>query len=745
MKFKNKDTQILFDKAFELAEERSRRHVCEDILCAAFFPCNNLSSALILTKLGLDEQFLIDVTCDVIDELKPHKQYKKALSPSVKEIIRNAEILSESEEEDLAPYHILAAFSANMPRALSCIEAPDLIQAYFDFVSDAESEEDVVSKEFNEFLPMFEISPVIGQFAENLNIKASEGEFSHIVDYDKKVDEMITILCKKQKPNPILVGNAGCGKTSLAQALAHRIVNHKVPDMLSNTVIYSLSLSSMVAGTEYRGQFEQRIQNLVKELKKYNNLVIFIDEIHTLVGAGNTADNSLDASNILKPDLASGAIRCIGATTIKEYNNTIKKDSALDRRFERVLVREPSTKQMESILPTILSHYESNHNIKYGEDFIEGLLPFCDKFLPNKSYPDKAVDVIDFCGAKCKVKFFNFSDKIGALQEEISPEDLNQQSILDFYQKVLEEVSEEVQQNTPTVTKEHLREYFDKFKNPIYTLHSDKDKRNMLRKGMVGQNKAFDKFMDGIASHMYGPNAVEAKNKPNAFLFFGPEGSGKTVFCDALSKCLISDGANVIRYSGIELSDYYSKNKILNDTRDESSLSGQVILNPTSVIIIDGIEDCNESVINLFKEILSKGKLNFGYGEVADFANCLIIFTSDSKKSDSELGFNTKKDKKNIKPLQDFKPFCLEIELEKPNKKILRRIVYNHVVALNKILSDNGLHIKYTFKSLNTIADKALQADKDFIHKVFNEDLPRLISEEKFKGNENIDLSKIRI
>jgi ATP-dependent Clp protease ATP-binding subunit ClpA len=208
---------------------------------------------------------------------------------------------------------------------------------------------------------------------------------------------------------PFLWVRRGQAKHHLVEGLASKIVAGDAPELIANKVIYSVSLSSMVAGTEYRGQFEKRLEDFVNEAKKYTNLILFIDEVHTLIGAGGATNNSLEASNILKPELARGTISCIGATTVNEYTNTIKKDTALDRRFERVIIREPSKFQMEEILPTIVSYYEDFHGVEYSDNFLNNIIDYCEKYIPNKFYPDKAIDIIDHCGAQAKVSFWHLS------------------------------------------------------------------------------------------------------------------------------------------------------------------------------------------------------------------------------------------------------------------------------------------------------------------------------------------------
>ena len=446
-----KSTLGVFEKAKQEAQFLNLKSVDLDVFSAVFFDNMSLGCVMVIDDPQLIHE-LIEESFDKINNKTQHEFRENIqFTPKLKKFIDACENLALElfELDYVAPEVILLNLIApdfatpilkkrffNTDGSYNDL-ANDLIWKATCYLKDedeeflsmlkADSSNEALNLVIQEDLPdteldileMFSDNKILSEFGENLNIKAVNGDFDKVVDFDGKIDELATILCRKKKPNAILVGPAGTGKTSIVEGLAASIVEGKAPELLSNKVIYSVSLSSMVAGTQFRGQFEERLENFVNEAKKYENLILFIDEIHTLVGAGGSQENSLEASNILKPELARGTISCIGATTINEYTNTIKKDSALDRRFESVAVREPSKFQMKQIIPSIVEFYESFHKVQYSQEFLDNVLDYCERFMPNKCYPDKAVDVIDHCGAQAKVKFWKMDDELQDLKSQI--------------------------------------------------------------------------------------------------------------------------------------------------------------------------------------------------------------------------------------------------------------------------------------------------------------------------------------
>lgn len=571
-------------------------------------------------------------------------------------------------------------------------------------VADSEDEEDSEDEdEEDEYLDMFSENQILSEFADNLNILAAEGKFDKIIDFDNKIDELATILCRKKKPNAILVGPAGTGKTSLVEGLASKIINGEAPELLSNRVIYSLNLSSMIAGTQYRGQFEERLEKFIEEAKRYKNLILFIDEIHTLVGAGGTSNNSLEASNILKPELARGTLSCIGATTINEYTNTIKKDSALDRRFERVVVKEPSKFQMAMVLPQIISHYEEFHGVTYSKEFTDRVIEFCERFIPNKFYPDKAIDIIDHCGAQAKVNFWEIDDSIRNQQQlmlQIVREkgSVEEGMMLDLNEKILE-WEKKLLDSEAVVDVSHLKDFFAKRLNAFDKKENILSLSNNLSSKIVGQKVSIKKLIDSLIISNFGLDKVDSYSKPDSFLIFGNKSTGKTLFCESLKENAERIGANVLYYNGVEFSDRMSSYKILSDVSNNTTLCERVCIHPNSIIIFDDFELVHDSCINLFSQILKEGRIQMNNGDIADFSNCKIFITCSSFKT-TELGFGAMS---NNNPIPNINPNITKLIKEKIvftalNSRGLRRVFYYKLKEIQGSLALQDIKLTFSFK-----------------------------------------------
>ena len=732
-------------KAGKLALDVGRDGVDENILLYSLLTFPSLSFANILEKSKFPAEELQSIVTDILNSKKKSNSPSDHLTNRSKAILKTAEIFCrESFNIDYIPHEIvfLSYFSeANLTPAIKKLYKNNsseeiikndisvrLFQTTAFHVKDLEEEESEEEVEFEsktnegneseEFCEMFEENPILSQFAENLNIKALNGAFESIVDFDNKIDELTAILCRKKKPNAILVGEAGTGKSACIQALALKIVQGEAPELLANKVIYSLNLSSMVAGTMYRGQFEDRLKKFVDEVKKYNNIILFIDEIHTLVGAGGGSSSSLEASNILKPELARGTISCIGATTVNEYNDTIKKDSALDRRFERVIVREPSKFIMQEILPEIISHYEDFHGVSYSPEFVDNVVDYCERYLPNRHYPDKAVTVIDHCGAQAKVNFWEPDETVrdsqrklyGAIDED---GDVNPKLFEEFNKK-LESWQERISKEEPTVNLSHLKEYFSRRANPLSFTKTCNSIFDYMRKEYIGQKEVLRGFRKSLNTVSIGLGKKNGFSSPDSYLFHGPDSVGKTLFAQTLSDALQKNGASVIFYSGVQLSDDYAKYKIVSDANKNTSLCEKIIISPNSVVIIDDFNELHWSCVSLFEQILKEGKITLANGEIADFSNCKFIFTSKTEK-DNSMGFNSSKPSE-MQPMMNSKLRKLVEKswfLNNPSQKDLRRIVYKKLCDMRKNLDMQEVSLTFSFPFI-----------KGFVEKHFSENNP---------------------
>lgn len=494
----------------------------------------------------------------------------------------------------------------------------------------------------------------LDQFSINYSALASEGKFDQVVNREEEIDQVIEILCRRVKNNPIILGEAGVGKTALIEGLAQRIVSKQVPDILLNSQVLGLNLNSVIAGTKYRGQFEERLKEILKQVQSSDYNILFIDEIHTLMGAGNS-EGGMDAANILKPLLARGNLKCIGATTLKEFKNSIEKDSALSRRFQTVLVSEPSKKDCFNILQSLAPEYESFHQVKFRRNALEAAVELSSRYINDRFLPDKAIDIIDEAAAKAKVKNFNRPQEIlnlessleSLIDQEESTSDKDRKQVLgeciddlfEKYQKILDEWQKTIAKKKIYITKNNIEEIISqKVKIPLSIISSTSDDKYLklegnLKKEIIGQNTAVQKICQSIQRAACGLNNP---NKPaGVFLLLGKTGTGKTLMAKKMSKFIFGGEDKIIRIDMGEFSDSASSSKITGSSpgyvgyEEGSNLVDQVRKKPYSVVLFDEIEKAHPDVLKSLLSILDEGKLSDNYGRTADFQNCLIILTGN--------------------------------------------------------------------------------------------------------------------
>jgi len=738
-----------------------------------FFHCflNDLSESCssIFKKVDVDPIDLLKESRKVLSKKRKNKYTKKFLKTEVRKLLQEAERVSRDSfsldyippevilmvffEEGYSPKVIKKLFpvgdEASAEVVLGFITESSLIVKDIDFGSDFGSDfVDSSAKTPEDWIDMFSKNEILSQFAENLNLKALNEDFDTIVDFDGKIDEIATVLCRKKKPNALLVGPAGTGKTSLVEGLASKIVSGHAPELIANKVIYSVSLSSMVAGTEYRGQFEKRLEDFVSEAKKYTNLVLFIDEVHTLVGAGGATNNSLEASNILKPELARGTISCIGATTINEYTNTIKKDSALDRRFERISIREPSKFQMQEILPTITSYYEDFHGVIYTDGFLNNVIDYCEKYIPNKFYPDKAIDIIDHCGAQSKVSHNEVDSsikdqQIEAMAAALDPEKDHLQ-LLEKLNSALEKWTGDVSQKTPEVKLCHLRDFFDRKKNPLNNRSITNKVFDCISESLIGQKTFIKNLREKMILSGLGIRKTDNFASPDCFVVSGSRFSGKSYFVELLEDSLDKNSVNVLSYSGVHFSDSYSAHKIASSDGHNTSICEKVLISPNSVIIIDDFHKVSPVSIPLFNQIFKHGQLQMSNGDIADFTNCKIFLTSAVSSSQSSMGFQESTlDKDNLVIHPDILSLVDEcFSLKELDSKGLRRLLWSKLSRLKNRLKDNNIELTFNFNYIKDIVSqiKSEKVKVDALSKKILSEITPFVSERVLSGEKNIKL-----
>ncbi|MEJ2322842.1 MAG: ATP-dependent Clp protease ATP-binding subunit ClpA [Gammaproteobacteria bacterium] len=453
----------------------------------------------------------------------------------------------------------------------------------------------------------------LDQFAVNLNEEAALGRIDPLIGRELEVERSIQILCRRRKNNPLLVGEAGVGKTAIAEGMAKKIVDGEVPEVLTDALIYALDLGALVAGTKYRGDFEQRLKSVLSELKVQQNVILFIDEIHTIIGAGSASGGTMDASNLLKPALASGQLRCIGSTTYTEFRNIFEKDTALARRFQKIDINEPTVEETVDILKGLKSRFEEHHEVEYSFDALRAAAELSDKYINERHLPDKAIDVIDEAGASTRL-----------VPEEERPEIIGVEHIENIVAKIARIPPRKVSESD-TDTLRHL-------------------KRD-LQAVIYGQDPAIETLTNAIIMNRSGLGTEE---RPiGSFLFTGPTGVGKTEVTRQLARIM---GMEMVRFDMSEYMERHTVSRLIGAPPgyvgfDQGGLLTEAInKTPHCVLLLDEIEKAHPDVFNLLLQVMDHGTLTDNNGRKADFRNVVLVMTSNAgayEMSRSSIGFTT--------------------------------------------------------------------------------------------------------
>ena len=512
-------------------------------------------------------------------------------------------------------------------------------------------------------------SALVAKYGKDLTQLARRGALDPVLCRQPEIERTIQILSRRTKNNPCLVGEAGVGKTAIAEGLAQRIASGDVPDELKNKRLVSIDIPSMVAGTKYRGDFEDRVKNCIEEIKRAGNMIIFIDELHTIVGAG-AAEGAIDAANILKPPLARGEIRLIGATTLDEYRRYIEKDSALERRFQTVTVKEPPPESTEEIIRGLRDRYEAHHGVRINDSVIHTAVQMAKRYLPDRFFPDKAIDLIDEGASRVRMKNHSSPEKVKKLEEELKKATAEKQTSItaqDFERAArFRDKEEELMQKLDEAKKEHKynreRELTDEdiaeviaqsTGIPVNRLTEDENKRlknleNQLHERVVGQDEAINAIAKAVRRSRVG---LKDENRPiGSFLFLGPTGVGKTELCKSLADALFATEDAIIRLDMSEYMEKHSVSKLIGSPpgyvgfEEAGQLTEKVRRKPYSVVLFDEIEKAHPDVFDLLLQVLEDGTLTDSQGRKTDFRNAVIIMTSNvgAKKltEQTALGFN---------------------------------------------------------------------------------------------------------
>lgn len=563
----------------------------------------------------------------------------------------------------------------------------------------------------------------LNQFGEDLTKKAEEGKLDPVIGRKEEIQRVIQILSRRTKNNPCLIGEPGVGKTAVVEGLAQKIFSGDVPEILKNKRVVSLDISGMVAGAKYRGDFEERIKKVLNEVKKAGDIILFIDEIHTIVGAG-AAEGAIDAANILKPLLARGEIQLVGATTLNEYRKYIEKDSALERRFSPVTVNEPTEKETIEILKGIRDKYEAHHNVKITDEAIDAAVSLSVRYINDRYLPDKAIDLIDEAASRARLKTYTEPDSIKKLQEQVEEKRKNKEEAVRNQkfekaakyrdeEKALKEKLEKEEtkwknKNTKSVTnitEENIAEVISNWTGiPVKKITEDENEKlknleKALHERVIGQNEAVEAVAKAIRRGRVG--LKDPKRPIGSFLFLGPTGVGKTELSKALAEVLFGDENSMIRIDMSEYMEQHSVSKLIGSPPgyvgfdDGGQLTEKIRRKPYSVILFDEIEKAHPDVMNLLLQILEDGRLTDSQGRTVDFKNTVIIMTSNigarvitDKKS---LGFvknQENEDENNKKQYEDTKKEVLEILKKELRPEFINRI--DEIIVFHK-LSDNEI------------------------------------------------------
>ena len=603
-------------------------------------------------------------------------------------------------------------------------------------------------------------TPTLDQFGRDLTKQAQENKFDPVIGRDEEIARVIQILSRRTKNNPCLIGEPGVGKTAVVEGLAQKIADGDVPELLKNKRLVTMDLSSMVAGAKYRGEFEERLKKAVEEVRMAGNVILFIDELHTIVGAGS-AEGAIDASNILKPSLARGEVQLIGATTINEYRKYIEKDAALERRFQPVMVGEPTTEQTIEILKGLRDKYEAHHGVKIEDSAIKAAAELSERYITDRFLPDKAIDLIDEASSKKKLSALTAPDNVKSLEkqaEEIKKEK-EEAIISQNFEKAAElrdrekEVEEQLKQGKSEwkdnhnsaelkIGEEDIAEIIAKWTGiPVSKIAEEESEKlkhleDVLHKRVIGQEKAVSAVSRAIRRGRAG--LKDPKRPTGSFLFLGPTGVGKTELSKALAEAMFGSEDAMIRVDMSEYMEKHSVSKFVGSPPgyvgyDEGGqLTEKIRKQPYSVILFDEIEKAHPDVFNIMLQILDDGILTDAQGRRVDFRNTVIIMTSNLGAKDilnttSKMGFGTEdtssqkdehdriEEKVMQKVKEAFKPEFLNrideiVVFDRLNEEDIKKIAKIMLSGLKERLASNGITAEFTENAVAEIAKEGFDA-----------------------------------
>src|SRR3989339_485761 len=600
-------------------------------------------------------------------------------------------------------------------------------------------------------------TPVLDNFGIDLTKAVEEGRLDPIIGREKEIERLAQILSRRKKNNPILIGEPGVGKSAIAEGLALRIIQKKVSRVLFDKRVVSLDIASIVAGTKYRGQFEERMKAILNELSKVSNVILFIDEIHTIVGAGG-ATGSLDAANMLKPALARGEIQCIGATTLDEYRQFIEKDGALERRFQKVMVDPTSAEETIEILNNIKSRYEEHHNVNYTPDAIVACVKLTNRYISDRHLPDKAIDALDESGSRVHISNIKVPQRI----EELENEKNKWENDLIKYRETVD--AENVAEVVAMMTGVPVQRIAQAEGSRLLKMGEE------LKRGVIGQDEAIEKIVKSIQRNRAG---LKDPNKPiGTFIFLGPTGVGKTQLAKVLAQYLFDSKDNLIRVDMSEYMEKFSVSRLVGAPpgyigyEEGGQLTEKVRRKPYSVVLLDEIEKAHPDVFNLLLQVFEEGRLTDSFGRKVEFRNTVVIMTSNVGaeliRKTGSLGFKTQKEEISYQEMKDklleevkrtFKPEFLnridDIIVFRPLvKEDLHRIVDIELGYLAQRLAEQKINLELTPAAKDFLIEKGFDPVfgarplKRIIQRFVEDPLAQEIITKRFSEGSNVRVDK---
>ena len=710
----SEEAQIVLNNAKEEMKELKHPYVGTEHLVLAILKENNAVSSK-LNNAGISYESFKAEIINIIG--KGSKESELFLyTPLLKKIIENA--IVDSKDNGTGEVGIETLFS-------SLIEEGEgiAIRIFIKMNIDMDDiYEYFISKRNKKVKNKRNKKLLIEEIGVNLTDMASKNELDPVIGREEEVSRMLEILCRRTKNNPILIGEPGVGKTAIVEELCNLIVSNKVPDNLKNKKVISLDMASAVAGTKYRGEFEERIKKVLKEIEEDGDIILFIDEIHTLVGAGG-AEGAIDASNILKPSLARGKIKCIGATTISEYKKFIEKDGALERRFQKIIVESPRKEKTKEILMKLKPIYEKYHKVKISENIIDEILKLTEKYIYDRNEPDKSIDVLDEVCSKVSIKSNNKKSDMDVLNNKLK--ELNKikndyiiENNLEMayeYRKEEKNILSQINKlqlntkNKKTYTEVTVKDVANvistKTKIPVYEILQDNSKiikkiERDLSENIIGQEKAINNLINITKRIKLGYK----DNKVYSLMFVGPSGVGKSLLAKIYAKELVGIN-NLIRLDMSEYSDSMSINKIIGSAPgyvgydDNKNILEEIRNKPNSVILLDEIDKAHHKIINLLYQILDEGEIKDAKGNTIKFNNNLIIMTTNVGYENNSVGFNIEHENQILSSLKsEFKVAFINridgiINFNKLTEENIKKIIKNELVKLKNKYSKYKINI----------------------------------------------------